>query len=411
MTAATIAGPKEAGVFRPAVVLFLLLAGVFSFSAYFVLSAYAPDLKGGDDGGAHALSRSAVGYAGLVRLLQAGNVPVAVSRDGPTKRDPNWGLLVLTPEETTKPSDLFDFTTATGPTLVVLPKWETVPDQLNSGWVKSAGLVNPTDLKTLLAGRVAATVSQATGTAATRLTMAADPSQPALYTGPIDHLQTLSAEGMTTVAADQTGAAVLVRTADSRLYILSDPDLLNTHGLRDLATANAGTSLLLGIRKGDGPVVFDVSLDGLKHSPSLLKLAFEPPFLGATLCLVGAALLMALHAASRFGAPERTTRALALGKSALAENSAGLIRMAKREPHMAGGYLELNRGAVAKALGATRLSGAELDAYVDRLGERTGAGRLSALAEQIPAVKDRDSLTRFAQRLYQWRLEMTRERR
>jgi hypothetical protein len=241
--------------------------------------------------------------------------------------------------------------------------------------------------------------------------MAADPSQPALYTGPIDHLQTLSAEGMTTVAADQTGAAILVRTADSRLYILSDPDLLNTHGLRDLATANAGTSLLLGIRKGDGPVVFDVSLDGLKHSPSLLKLAFEPPFLGATLCLAGAALLMALHAASRFGAPERTTRALALGKSALAENSAGLIRMAKREPHMAGGYLELNRGAVAKALGATRLSGAELDAYVDRLGERTGAGRLSALAEQIPAVKDRDSLTRFAQRLYQWRLEMTRERR
>jgi len=50
------------------------------------------------------------------------DVPVVVSRDGPAKRDPNWGLLVLTPEETTKPSDLFDFTTATGPTLVVLPK-------------------------------------------------------------------------------------------------------------------------------------------------------------------------------------------------------------------------------------------------------------------------------------------------
>ncbi|HEY5007765.1 MAG TPA: hypothetical protein VII42_07160, partial [Caulobacteraceae bacterium] len=300
---------------------------------------------------------------------------------------------------------------ATGPTLVILPKWETAPDQLVSGWVKSAGLVNPGELKTLLAARVTATISQAKAAGAARLTLAETPDQPALYTGAIDHLQTLSAEGMTTVVSDQTGAAVLVRTADSRLYILSDPDLLNTHGLRDLATANAGTSLLLGIRKGDGPVVFDVSLNGLKHSPSLLKLAFEPPFLGATLCLVGAALLMALHAASRFGAPERTTRALALGKSALAENSAGLIRMAKREPRMAGGYLELNRGAVAKALGATRLSGAELDAYVDRLGERTGAGRLSALAEQIPAVKDRDSLTRFAQRLYQWRLEMTRERR
>jgi hypothetical protein len=411
MTAATAATPGEAGVFRPVVVLFLLLAGVFSFSAYFVLSAYAPDLKGGDDGGSHALSRSAVGFAGIVRLLQAENVPVLINRDGPTKRDPNWGLLVLTPEDSTKPSDLFDFTTASGPTLVVLPKWETEPDQLNSGWVRKAGLISPEALKALLVGRITTTISRRAGVAPVQLMMAEDRSRPPLPTGPIDRLQTLTAEGMTTVVADQTGAAVLVRTGDSRLYILSDPDLLNTQGLHDLATASAGEGLLLAIRKGGGPVVFDVSLDGLKHSPSLLKIAFEPPFLGATVCLVGAAFLMALHAASRFGAPARATRALALGKSALADNSAGLIRMAKREPHMAGGYLELNRNAVAKALGATRLNGAELDAYVDRLGERTGAGRFSALAEQMSAVKDRDSLTRFAQRLYQWRLEMTRERR
>jgi hypothetical protein len=411
MTAAAVTAPREIGVFRPVVVLFLVLAGVFSFSAYFVLSAYAPDLKGGDDGGAHALSRSAVGFAGMVRLLQAETIPVLINRDGPAKRDPNWGLLVLTPEEATKPSDLFDFTTASGPTLVVLPKWETEPDPLNSGWVRKSGLISPEALKALLVGRVTTTVSRRAGVAPVQLTMVQDPSHPTTPTGPIDRLQTLSAEGMITVAADQTGAAVLVRTGDSRLYILSDPDLLNTQGLKDLSTARAGAGLLLAIRKGDGPVVFDVSLNGLKHAPSLLKIAFEPPFLGATLCLVGAAFLMALHAANRFGAPERTMRALALGKSALAENSAGLIRMAKREPHMAGGYLELNRNAVAKALGATRLSGADLDAYVDRLGERTGAGRLSTLAEQVSAVRDRDGLTRFAQRLYQWRLEMTRERR
>jgi hypothetical protein len=213
------------------------------------------------------------------------------------------------------------------------------------------------------------------------------------------------------VLTDQHGAAVLVRYPRSGAGVLADPDLLNTHGLRDLTTARAAVALIRGLRQGDGPVVFDVSLDGLKHSPNLLKLAFEPPFLGATLCLIGAALLMAVHAANRFGAPERAVRALALGKRALAENSAGLIRMARREPRMAGGYLDLNRNAVAKALGATRLSAAELEAYVDRLGERTGAGRLSALALQISAVRDRDSLIRFAQRLYQWRLEMTRERR
>jgi len=45
---------------------------------------------------------------------------------------------------------------------------------------------------------------------------------------------------MTTVAADQTGAAVLVRTADSRLYILSDPDLLQHPGLARPGHGHAG---------------------------------------------------------------------------------------------------------------------------------------------------------------------------
>ncbi|HZC17357.1 MAG TPA: DUF4350 domain-containing protein [Caulobacteraceae bacterium] len=411
MTAAVVAIPTETRVFRPVVVLVLLLAGVFSFSAYVVLQAYAPDLKGGDDGGAQVLSHSAVGFAGMVRLLEAENAPVLINRDPPAKRGPNWGLLVLTPEETTKPSDLFDFTTASGPTLIVLPKWETLPDPLNSGWVKSAGLIDHKTLEALLARRVSATVARRTGAAPVQLTQVEDPGRQPVPTGPIDHLQTLAAPGMTTVLTDQAGAALLVRTADARLYVLSDPDLLNTQGLGSLVTAKAGTDLLLALRQGDGPIVFDVTLDGVKHSQSLLKLAFEPPFLGATLCLLAAALLMALHAASRFGAPRQSGQALALGKLALAENSAGLIRMARREPSMAGGYLDLSRGAVTKALGATRLSGAELDAYLNRLGERTDAGCFSALAAEGAAVKDRDGLTRFAQRLYQWRVEMTRERR
>jgi hypothetical protein len=411
MTTAAIATRKETRVFRPVVVLLLLLAGVFSFSAYFVLQAYAPDLKGGDDGGAHALSRSAVGFAGLVSLLRADGVPVLINRDGPAKRDPHWGLLVLTPEESTKPSDLSDFTAAAGPTLVVLPKWETTPDPLHSGWVRNAGLIDPDALKGLLGKPIAATISRRADTGPVRMVAVGAPAPAAFSTGPIAQLQTLTAPGVTTVMTDQSGAAMLVKAPGSTAEILADPDLLNTHGLRDPATARAAVALIGGLRQDDGPVVFDVSLDGLKHSPSLLKLAFEPPFLGATLCLIGAALLMAVHAANRFGAPERAVRALALGKRALAENSAGLIRMARREPRMAGGYLDLNRNAVAKALGATRLSAAELEAYVDRLGERAGAGRLSAIAQQMPAVRDRDSLIRFAQRLYQWRLEMTRERR
>ena len=50
-------------------VLALIAAAVFAASAFALLTAYAPDLRAARGGGAHALSRSAIGYAGIVRLL------------------------------------------------------------------------------------------------------------------------------------------------------------------------------------------------------------------------------------------------------------------------------------------------------------------------------------------------------
>ena len=399
-------------MFRPLTALLLVLAGVFSFSAYVVLSAYAPDLRGDEGGGTNALSRSAVGFAGIVRLLGAEGVPVEINRDGPGKRDPAWSLLVLTPDPMTPPTDLMAMAKATGgPTLIVLPKWSTFPDQRNSGWVESSGLLDAQGVAGLLGKDFAAMVARRTDNAPTTLAPAGGWQSGALATGPIDQLQSLHGRVATTELTTPTCDSAVVQVDGSSIVVLADPDLLNTQGMADAQTARSAVNLIAFLRNGSGPVVFDVSLNGYKHSPNLLKMAFEPPFLGATLCLAGAALLMALHAAYRFGAPERAQRALALGKRALAETSAGLIRMAQREPHMAAGYLDLNRSAVAKALGAGRLSAPEFDAYADKLGERIGAAPLSGLAEQAPQVKDRDGLVRFAQRLYQWRQEMTRERR
>jgi hypothetical protein len=409
VTAQAVSAPRETRIFRPLTALLLVLAGVFSFSAYFVLSAYAPDLRGGDDGGPHALSRSAVGFAGLVRLLRADGVPVQISRDGPAKRDPSWGLLVLTPDPNTSPAALAALAKAKGNTLIVLPKWSTIPDPNNNGWVQSIGVVDAPSLNALLGKDFPLAVARRTDNAAVQLTAAPGQGSAVFPAGRIDRLQSFAGGG-TPVLKAATGETVLTRVGDD-VTILSDPDLMNTHGIADERSAASAVALIQALRVGDAPVVFDVSLNGYKHSPSLLKLAFEPPFLGATLCLAGAALLMALHAAYRFGAPERASRALALGKRALADNTAGLIRMARREPHMAAGYVDLSRGAAMKALGAGRLTAAEFDAYADKLGERIGVGVISAVAGEAPQVKDREGLVRFAQRLYQWRLEMTRERR
>ena len=413
--AAPRSGPPA---FSPVAVLWIILAGVFSFSAYVALSAYAPDLRGGADGGAHALSRSAVGYAGLVRLMQADGETVRISRQAPGERDGS-GLLVLTPGPGTPAGDLFD-RSANGRVLVVAPKWETIAQPDNPSWVYKAGLINTQTVNAMLARRFPGLVLARRGDVEPLRLNEGDTPQVhlntpleagrRLLTGPVAQPQVLQASpGLTPILTDAQGGVVLAASRDGRVAILSDPDLLNTQGLKDPATARTALAIIHGL-SGDTPTVFDVTLNGFTSPPSLLKLALGPPFLGATLCLVAASVLMGLHAASRFGAPQRAGRVMAFGKRALADNAAALIRLARREPAMARRYLELNRQAVARALGAGRLGAQELDAYLDRLAEKIGLSfRLAALADDVRAARTRADLMRVAHSLHQWRQGMTNE--
>jgi hypothetical protein len=401
----------ETPAFSPMAVLWIILAGVFSFSAFVVLSAYAPDLRKGSDGGAHALSRSAVGYAGIVQLLQNQGVQAVVSRNTSGDRDPDWREVVLTPGMETGKDPLTALTKA-GPTIVVLPKWLTTPSRTQAGWVDKAGLIDGADIAKMLAPAIPGlTINRREDTAAAYLAATAPLSPETL--GPIDHLQTLAPNpGLKPLMLDARGGMVVGQTADRHLVVISDPDILNTQGLADIRTARVASDILTGLNGGDGPIIFDVSLNGFGTPPNLLKLAFSPPYLGATLCLLAAGLLMGLHAASRFGAATRARRAIAFGKRALADNSAGLIRMARREHRMAGRYLDLNRAAVVAALGITRLAGEELDAFLDKLAAKSGIEqRLADLVPQARAAKNRADLMRVARGLYQWRVEMIRERR
>ena len=115
-----------------------------------------------------------------------------INRDGPNKRDAAWSLLIVTPDENTKSADVLGFTNSAGPTLVVLPKWETTPDGANAGWVQSAGLIDPATLGGLLTDTAPAQVARRTDTAPAQLTNAQQAGQPAVSTGPIAQLQTIS---------------------------------------------------------------------------------------------------------------------------------------------------------------------------------------------------------------------------
>ena len=57
--------------FNRGTMLVVTAIGVLAFIAMLVLGAYAPDLRSGRNGGAHALSNAATGFSGLVRLAEA----------------------------------------------------------------------------------------------------------------------------------------------------------------------------------------------------------------------------------------------------------------------------------------------------------------------------------------------------
>jgi hypothetical protein len=408
------AEPAGSRVFSPKVVLWMVLIGVFSFSAFLVLSAYAPDLRSGSDGGAHALSKSAVGFAGLAELLKAEGTSVVISRADPPRGANQSGVLVLTPDPSSGLKEIQKLHYS-GSILIILPKWITVPSPLHQGWVQAFGTLPAEAVASTLGGTARkVVVAQRKGSASTVLYPVAPIKGAPMQLGAIDSLQTVSSPDLVPVLADEQGKAVLARYGQTSTFVLADPDLLNTHGLADRRTARAAQQMLDNVRSdAKGPVIFDVTLNGFRRARSLLKLGFEPPLLGATLCLAFAAALMGLHAAFRFGPPAVAARAVALGKRALADNSAALVRLARREPRMATGYAALCQERAARAVGAPRNLGEAASAeLLDRLGAGRGAGTtFSALKAEAEGVKTNADLMTAARRLYQWTWEVTRARR
>jgi len=401
------AGGGETPIFRARTMIALVVVGVFAFAAFLWLASL-PNLQEFNCR-PNVASRCAIGFAGLEAVVRDDGVPLKVNRAKVLPAQ-STGLVIVTPE----PGGGADVGALEfkGAILVILPKWVAAPDPTHISWGLKEG---PLPLGAMPSKDLldVVKVARRTGIARPRLTGAAgSPFEGLTLTpGPIDQLQTLSANGWTPVLTDETGKAVIAQAQSSPIYVLADPDLLNTQGLANLDTFGAGTSIVRALR-GDGPIIFDLSLDGYANERNALQLMFKPPFLAVTLCAAAAMAVAGLQAMFRFGPVRRRERAIALGKEALTDNSAQLIRLARREPRMAPAYAALTRKAAARAVGAPReLSGDGLTDFLDRLGRQRGlTDNLASLSHEAGRVENRPGLTTLAERLYRWRLEMTRER-
>jgi len=404
-------------VFSPRVAIILFLVGVFSFSAFITLSTFAPDFMDGNNGQAHALSKSAIGYAGAVKLLKARGSHVQVSRKIPSGL--STALVVLTPESEIKFDDIERRAHVNA--LIVLPKWLPRPSITRPGWVRESIPYNEDTIAQILKEIAPKSrVKQETGAATPTLLIDANSAwlnkNPGiLRPGKISELQTVVTPELVPVVTTKDGKTILgvVRNReDPQIYVLTEPDLLNNQGIADIATARAGLALLGALSDQDAPITFDVTLNGFERSRSLLRLAFEPPLLAATLSFVIVAAMLAWRAATRSGPTARGKRAIALGKRTLADNSAALIRLAGRDHTMAPRYAQMVRTVVAEhihvARDASETTGAELDRIAQSRGVRATYSELAAEAGSATTAAE---TLNAARRLHAWTGDMIRATR
>jgi hypothetical protein len=404
-------GTVRADPFRARTVALMLAIGIIGFVGMLVMGAFAPDLRSGRNGGAHALSNAAVGFSGIVQLANAtGRNARIVRNEGQLGSE---DLLVVTPDHGWDDLSPVLAQRSAKPTLLVMPKWATAADPGHSGWVRIAGVVPEFDPSRLLSPETDFVIHRRRSGGAPLIAKYGFDARIRFAAPHV--LQVITAQKpnkkrkftkLTPLLVDRTGGAVLLRVGDGPLYVLSDPDLLSNVGVKDSRQAAAALAMLDWLNStGASSIGFDVTLNGFGHSQSPLKLAFTPPFLAMTLTLTVVLLLVGWHAFGRFGPIRPRARAIALGKAVLVENSAKLIRRAGRETDLGGRYAQVIRERAVATFGVpARLKDAALDSYLDKLG---GGHRFSELARAAEATQDRAELVAAAQALHHWQKEKT----
>ena len=397
--------------FSAKTILWLIAAGLIAFAGFLILTAYAPEWKQRSNGGANAVSKSAVGFSGIYALesdLHGNAVMRVKSRD-------DWhapGLLIVTLSPETDRDALkelisirqmrqADATT----TLYVLPKWITTPDLKTRGWVTKAGDIPTFSLEELvgLIGKVK--IGSGDVPKGSRLH---DDDEDIELDVPVPSDMHWLTEGVVPVISDGHGRVLLGRVdvEDAPdVFILADPDLLANHGLKSARGADLAMQIVDWLRPGnDSRIAFDDVTATAGANRNLLRLMFEPPFLAFTLALLVAALLTGLHAIARFGPPVIEGRAIPFGKRALADNAATLIARAGREDRLGDRYVAVVRDAVGNALGAHALAPDALETWLGTL-----PGGFENLAYTARNANDAVSMRSAAAALYAWKKDVTRD--
>jgi len=361
-----------AGPFSPRTILALLVLG--STALLLFLYALGQGWTGREerDGGAHAAAPGLNGFAALATLLDRRGYVVTLSRN--RGRLDDEALLVLTPQHSADAQELRTLLAQrrhVGPTLLILPKWHvaavspTLP-AAQPGWVTLEGAGAPDWLGAALpAADLRASIDQEGGWRGLGRSGRLPSRQIA---------QAVEGPGIVPLVRSAGGAVLAGYVEDGGYYpvlaeaagnpqtgedqgawpvvIVAEPDLLDNHGLADRERAALALALVETTLEGyDLPIIFDLTQAGLGQTDNLLTLAFRPPFLAATLCLLLAALGIGWRAFHRFGPAVAALPEARFGKALLVVNGAALIERTGRLHLLGHPFATLVMARIAAQLG------------------------------------------------------------
>jgi hypothetical protein len=432
--------PELEGGFSRKAVGWIVGVGASSFVLALLLTAFGEDLFSKPSPYANSYSRSALGHRGAVELLQSLGVG-AVSRRTPrtARPDPVRPLIAAEPDPlvleaaTDRLAGLRrEARSHSAVLVVVLPKWFGVPHASNPGWIDRAELMaepwvtrvlrnlDEPELENLALVRAdargvrdARTVhpcsarwrsAASAGATDFRVDLA-----PAQFLAPAPGLEPeVTCGGLLLVARH--------KSADGpEIYLVSDPDLLNNHGLARGDNA-ALVHEFLTHRLGARGVIFDETIHGYRRAPGILAEAFRFPLLLAVLqtgVLLGVLLWAGM---GRFGKPLPPPAGLGSGRQVLIESTARLLTYGGHAPESLGRYFHQTVRALAAAFGLP--SDLPEAATLDRLQRVSRERRLGMDLHRLRQQAEHptsgehanDHALSLARDLHRWRQEMMARR-
>jgi hypothetical protein len=400
---------------------------VSSFAIFLLLLAYGHDLEGRPVPGTNTFSQSALGYQGAVELLRALGLGV-VSRQATAGSgvDPDHPLVVAEPDPgrgggfSRQEILWLEAEDRKAPLVVILPKWSPGEARKDKPeWLDNVELMpelrarmalgplrtteHPIEIRRLAHARSC----QASWNPGESVPLNIDTENVVQLLG--------SDESLEPVIECAGGLLVARRPAKGNrpsVVVIADPDLLNNHGLGRGDNASAVYQIFTQVLKAKG-VVFDETIHGFTRTRGLIAEALRFPIVLAVLQGLILLALVLWAGMGRFGKPLPAAAGLAAGKEMLIGNTAAMLTGGGHVADSASRYFQQTTRAVAAFYflppdlpEAARL--ARLQALSEGHGKRLNLIALEADLQRLPAGRrGQDQAAWIAQRLYQWRVEMT----